>query len=106
MRKKGIIVAIDGPTASGKSTTAKRVAERLGFLHLNTGAMYRAFALLAKRSHSDTHDPNKSHELLAGADISFDEAGNILLSGVDVSREIIAPDIALLANHRRDCGFG
>lgn len=98
MRKKGIIVAIDGPTASGKSTTAKRVAERLGFLHLNTGAMYRAFALLAKQSRADSHDPNRIHELLADADIAFDDAGNILLSGVNVSREILAPDIALLAS--------
>ena len=98
MRKNGIIIAIDGPTASGKSTTAKRVAARLGFLHLNTGAMYRAFALLVSRRDPNAHDPAQVHELLSEADIGFDDNGNILLNGVDVSREILAPDIALLAS--------
>ncbi|HEX5315560.1 MAG TPA: (d)CMP kinase, partial [Candidatus Kapabacteria bacterium] len=56
MRKNGIIIAIDGPTASGKSTTAKQVAARLGYLHLNTGAMYRAFALLVRRRDHHGHD--------------------------------------------------
>jgi cytidylate kinase len=98
LRKNGIIIAIDGPTASGKSTTAKRVAVRLGFLHLNTGAMYRAFALLVSRRNPNTHDSAQVHELLCEADIGFDENGNILLNGVDVSREILEPDIALLAS--------
>jgi cytidylate kinase len=98
MRKNGIIIAIDGPTASGKSTTAKRVAVRLGFLHLNTGAMYRAFALLVSRRHPNSHDPAQLHKLLSEADIGFDENGNILLNGVNVSREILEPEIALLAS--------
>jgi cytidylate kinase len=98
MRKNGIIVAIDGPTASGKSTTAKQVAARLGFLHLNTGAMYRAFALLVRRRDHQGHDANRVHELLAQAEISFSPQGNILLDGADVSREISEPDIALLAS--------
>jgi len=98
MRKNGIIVAIDGPTASGKSTTAKQVAARLGFLHLNTGAMYRAFALLVRRRDHQGHDADRVHELLAQADIGFNAQGNILLDGADVSREISEPDIALLAS--------
>jgi cytidylate kinase len=98
MRKNGIIVAIDGPTASGKSTTAKQVAARLGFLHLNTGAMYRAFALLVRRRDHQGHDADRVHELLAQAEISFSPQGNILLDGADVSREISEPDIALLAS--------
>ena len=98
MRKNGIIIAIDGPTASGKSTTAKQVAARLGFLHLNTGAMYRAFALLVRRRDHHGHDPNRVHELLAEAEIGFNGEGKILLDGADVSREISEPDIALLAS--------
>jgi cytidylate kinase len=98
MRKNGIIIAIDGPTASGKSTTAKQVAGRLGFLHLNTGAMYRAFALLVRRRDHHGHDLNRVHELLAEAEIGFSPTGNILLDGADVSREISEPDIALLAS--------
>ncbi len=98
MRPKGIIIAIDGPTASGKSTTAKQVAARLGYTHLNTGAMYRAFALMVRRRDHHGHDPARVHELLSQAEIGFDEKGNILLNGVDVSREILEPDIALLAS--------
>ncbi len=98
MRKNGIIIAIDGPTASGKSTTAKRVAERLGFLHLNTGAMYRAFALLVRRRDHRGHDLERVHKLLEEADISFSPTGNIQLDGINVSRELQEPDIALLAS--------
>ncbi len=98
MRKNGIIIAIDGPTASGKSTTAKQVAARLGFLHLNTGAMYRAFALLVRRRDHHGHDPARVHTLIEQADIRFSPAGVIQLDGADVSREIQEPDIALLAS--------
>ncbi|HET6400707.1 MAG TPA: (d)CMP kinase, partial [Candidatus Kapabacteria bacterium] len=98
MRKNGIIIAIDGPTASGKSTTAKQVAARLGYLHLNTGAMYRAFALLVRRRDHHGHDPDRVHELLAKAEIGFSANGNVILDGSDVSREILEPDIALLAS--------
>jgi cytidylate kinase len=98
LRKNGIIIAIDGPTASGKSTTAKRVAERLGFLHLNTGAMYRAFALLVRRRDHHGHDSERIHTLIGEAQIGFNANGNILLDGHDVSREILEPDIALLAS--------
>src|ERR1051325_4091774 len=98
MRKNGIIIAIDGPTASGKSTTAKQVAARLGFLHLNTGAMYRAFALLVRRRDHRGHDLERLHQLIEEADIGFGADGNIQLDRVDVSREIVEPDIALLAS--------
>jgi cytidylate kinase len=98
LRPKGIIIAIDGPTASGKSTTAKQVAARLGYLHINTGAMYRAFALMVRRRKGHGHDPVRVHELLGLAEIGFDGNGNIQLNGVDVSREVQEPDIALLAS--------
>jgi cytidylate kinase len=98
LRKNGIIIAIDGPTGSGKSTTAKRVAERLGFLHLNTGAMYRAFALLVRRRDHHGHDADRIHTLIGEAKIGFTGSGNVTLDGADVSREIQEPDIALLAS--------
>ncbi|MGA9115982.1 MAG: (d)CMP kinase, partial [Bacteroidota bacterium] len=47
MNARRLVITIDGPAASGKSTTARRVAARLGYLHLDTGAMYRAVALAA-----------------------------------------------------------
>ncbi len=49
MPKRKIIVAIDGPAASGKSTTARELAKKLGYVYIDTGAMYRACALQAKR---------------------------------------------------------
>jgi cytidylate kinase len=97
-RKRGIIIAIDGPTASGKSTTAKLVANKLGFLHLNTGGMYRAFALLAKRNGLTSDDREKIHTLLEDAEINFDSAGRIALNGESLGDELMAPDIALLAS--------
>jgi CMP/dCMP kinase len=97
-RPNGIIIAIDGPTASGKSTTAKFVAGKLGYLHINTGAMYRAFALYCNEW--GVTDP--SDEKVAGlADrvyLDFDENGNILLEGKQVASEIQKPDIAVLAS--------
>lgn len=97
-RKKGIIIAIDGPTASGKSTTAKLVANKLGFLHLNTGAMYRAVALKAEQEGCAAGDLDCIHRILDAIELTFDEAGNINLNGVDVAREIRSPEIAQLAS--------
>ncbi len=70
----------------------------MGFLHLNTGAMYRAFALLVRRRDHGGHDPERLHQLISEAQIGFSDTGKILLDGVDVSREIQEPDIALLAS--------
>ena len=53
----GFVVAIDGPAASGKSTTARLAAEHLGFLYLDTGAMYRALTWKALRDRVDLDDP-------------------------------------------------
>src|SRR5687768_6159171 len=98
VRSKGIIIAIDGPTASGKSTTAHEVAKQLGFLHLNTGAMYRAFALYAKQWGVESADDKRIAELIDRVYIDFDENGTILLDGKDVTSEIKAPEIAKFAS--------
>lgn len=98
MRQKGIIVAIDGPTASGKSTTAKLVAKGLGYLHINTGAMYRAFALYCKQWDVTNPDDSQVAALAERVYIDFDESGNILLEGKAVGDDIQAPEIAVLAS--------
>ena len=100
MRTNGIIVAIDGPVGSGKSSTAKGVAQALGYLHLNTGAMYRAFALLVREEGGlgVAADDPRIHQLITAADISFAATGAVTLSGRDVSRDIQDPEIALLAS--------
>jgi cytidylate kinase len=74
------------------------VAERLGYLHLNTGAMYRAIALMAREAAATVEDPGRIHELLERSDIGFNDGGKIVLNGQDVSHLISDPDIALLAS--------
>src|SRR5256885_15486 len=59
------VIAIDGPAGSGKSTAARRLAEGLGYTHLNTGAMYRAVAFLATEGGFDLDDPGKAAEIAA-----------------------------------------
>jgi len=66
-----MIIAIDGPAGSGKSSTAKRVAARLGILHLDTGAMYRAITLKCLRAGLDRHDEAGIATMLATTDITF-----------------------------------
>src|SRR5438477_12883658 len=88
MRPNGIIIAIDGPTASGKSTTAREAAKRLGYIHINTGAMYRAFALYASEWGVNISSDERIPELAEKAYIDFDPEGNILLEGRDVTKDI------------------
>jgi cytidylate kinase len=94
MAKKTI--AIDGPAASGKSTTAKLVAQKLGFLYLDTGAMYRAITLKALESGVDVNDEEKLEELTANSVISFenkDGVNRIWLDGKDVTERIREPQV-------------
>jgi CMP/dCMP kinase len=77
-------VAIDGPAASGKSTTARAVARDLRILHLDTGAMYRAFTLRVLEAGADPTDAGAVAALLPGLDLAI-HAGSIHLGGRDVS---------------------
>ncbi len=91
MPKRKIIVAIDGPAASGKSTTAKELAKKLGYVYLDTGAMYRACALQAIREGISPNDISSIVRMLEKIDIqiSYTEEENIIwLNGEDVSQQI------------------
>jgi cytidylate kinase len=81
------VIAIDGPAASGKSTTARLTAERLGFAYLDTGAMYRAAALLASRLGIDGDDGELVASLIRDHSIRTD-GRTTLLDGEDVSLAI------------------
>jgi CMP/dCMP kinase len=87
-----MIVAIDGPAGAGKSSIARRLAERLGFAFLDTGAMYRAVALAALRSGLGVSDEAAIARLAAGLTIDFDGV-HTLLSGEDVSTAIRTPEV-------------
>src|SRR3954454_6603465 len=95
MSKKRIIVAIDGPAGAGKSTIARRIADRLGFIYINTGAMYRALALWALRNGTALDDMHRLERLALEARIEFGLGdGSILLNGEDVSSHIYTPEVA------------
>ena len=99
--KKGLIIAIDGPAASGKSTTAQLLAKKLGYLYIDTGAMYRACALKAKKLGIDINDEESIRNLLDYIDIRIENNNSknrIFLDGEDVSEDIRADDISALAS--------
>ena len=79
------VVAIDGPTGSGKSTVARRVADRLGYLYLDTGAMYRAVGLLATEAGVMLDDEAAVVPIAAAAGLRFDGEGRLFAGDRDVS---------------------
>lgn len=86
------LIALDGPSGVGKSTTARRVAERLGWQYLDTGAMYRAATLAVLRAGVDLDDPAALEALLAGLDLAQHQ-GRMFLGGEDVSAAIRGPEV-------------
>ena len=85
-----MVIAIDGPAGSGKSTVAKAVAAELGFTYLDTGAMYRSVAFESLRSGGD------AAAVAAGLTLSLGE--RVLLDGEDVTDAIRAPEVSVLAS--------
>ena len=88
-----VTIAMDGPAGSGKSTVARRVAEKLGLLYLDSGAMYRAVTVLAIQHKSQTNIV-RLIELVKDCEIAFDDNGKrIFLNSVDVSDQIRTPEV-------------
>ena len=83
-----MIVAIDGPAGAGKSTVARRLAERLGFRYLDTGAMYRALTWLAMQRRIDLSDAAKLAELARAEPVTFEDESRVRIAGVDVTSSI------------------
>jgi cytidylate kinase len=88
-----MIVAIDGPAGSGKSTVASTLALRLGFQYLDTGAMYRALTWLARRDGVAFEDGAALGELAREHEVSFSTDGRVVVDGEDVSSEIREAEI-------------
>ena len=86
-------MAIDGPAGAGKSTIAKRVAARLGFTYIDSGAMYRAVALWALRRKVDAGDMHRMEQLAIAAEIEL-SPGRIRLNGEDVTDAIRTPEVS------------
>ena len=94
---RNFVIAIDGPAASGKSTTAKLLAEELECLYIDTGAMYRACALYAYENKVDLEDFNSIETMLDHIEINFkviNKENHIFLNSKDVSEDIRLPEIS------------
>ncbi len=83
-----MIIAIDGPSASGKSTTAKLVAKKLDFLHIDTGAMYRAVTLYFLEHQVPLNNPTQIKQSLEKIDLKLSAEGKLFLNGRDVAEAI------------------
>ncbi|MBR2601538.1 MAG: (d)CMP kinase [Clostridia bacterium] len=94
-------IAIDGPVGAGKSSIADAVAQRLGILHLDTGAMYRALGLKALMTGTDLQDESAVTELCEklDLDVGYGESGQrTMLDGKDVSGQIRTPEVSMAAS--------
>ena len=88
-----ISVAIDGPAGAGKSTIAKLVGKKFDLMYINTGAMYRAVALLAKRNNIKTTDVDALMNMIDKMEMHF-ENDDLILDGVNIQDEITLPEIS------------
>lgn len=96
-----LIVAIDGPSGAGKSSVTALLAKRLGYLHIDTGAMYRALALLVARAGVRVNDDEAVQQVCGAAEIALQRTADgyqVLVNGEDVSAAIRTPEISLLTS--------
>ena len=94
-------VGIDGPVGAGKSTVADAVAAKLGILHLDTGAMYRALGLTAMRRGTDLQDEQAIVDLCLGLDVSVSheaDGQHTYVEGEDVTGLIRTPEVSMAAS--------
>ncbi|HLV49847.1 MAG TPA: (d)CMP kinase [Erysipelothrix sp.] len=92
-------IAIDGPSASGKSTIAKQLAKKLGFIHIDTGAMYRAVAYDCIKKNIDFTDEKACIEIAKKSEIELLDNGEIFLNGINVTRSIRSNRVSLGASN-------
>lgn len=97
-----INIAIDGPAGAGKSSVARAVAKKLGFIYIDTGALYRSIGVAALRKGYKTDDAKKVISLLPGIELSIcfvDGEQRVILNGEDVSRDIRLPEASMAASN-------
>ena len=95
-----MVIAIDGPAGSGKSTTAKHAAEKLGFIHINTGAMYRGVALKCIQGKIDLNSLSEIDKILNQTKFEFGREGGsfLFMDGVDITSEITSTQVTELVS--------
>src|SRR6202000_3309494 len=94
----GHVIAIDGPAGAGKSTIARRLAERLGYTCIDSGAMYRAVALWALRQDGGLDDAHRLEQLALAAQIELLPQRKVRLNEEDVSEAIRVPEVSAAAS--------
>lgn len=102
MSNKGFAIAIDGPAAAGKSTVAKALAASMGFIYVDTGALYRAIGYYAYDKVDSTTNADAVSALLGDIDIQIkyiDGVQRIFLNGADVSEDIRSPEMSMAASN-------
>ena len=103
MAERAPIIAIDGPAGSGKSTVAKALAKRLGFLYIDTGAMYRCVTLASLRRKVDFEDASQLEQVARGIQIRLEPAEprlKVFLDGEDVENQLRTPEISWLTSQK------
>jgi len=99
--RRSLIIAIDGPSGAGKSTITRRLADRLGYVHIDTGAMFRAVALAATRAGLENADDESLERLCRGVEINFLRSNGccrVIVNGEDVTEAIRTPEISSLTS--------
>ncbi len=98
---KDIIVTIDGPAGAGKTTVSRSLAQRLGYRYVDTGALYRAVALAAKRNQVQSNDDDALEKICQGLDLQYirtQKGLKLVSNGEDVTDKLRSPDITMLAS--------
>ena len=101
-KKKGLTIAMDGPSGAGKSTVAKALAKRLGYIYIDTGAMYRSVALRVKEKSISPEDELAVSQLALSIHLTLIPEGEqtrVFCNGQDVTEAIRTPEISRLASH-------
>jgi len=93
-----LIITVDGPGSSGKGTITKRIAKKLGYVYLDTGAMYRCLTYYCLSQPIDIWDEVAVSNALANIDIAFDKDGTVYLNGEDVSEAIRTDEISAMTS--------
>ncbi len=101
MKKNGLIIAIDGPSGAGKSTVARLLAQRLGYIYIDTGALYRSLGWKAKQERLDPVDEKSLADLCARTEVTIRKDNSdprFYVDGFDVTGEIRTPEMGMMAS--------
>jgi CMP/dCMP kinase len=98
VRPRGLVIAIDGPSGAGKSTAGRAVADRLGYVFLDTGAMYRALALAALRARVPLDDATAVASLATRLRLDLHPGGAVILDGEDVTAALRTQEVGAAAS--------